>query len=233
MLYQTDHLHIAELTTNAAPVETAVATPALTAVAPAETPSYETSDEQLMGAIQGGDQDALNTLYRRHSALLRTVISRVVNNDQDTDDTVQDVLLGIWQGCAGYDETKGKALGWIVTLARRRAIDRVRRRQAYHRAEERNRLEVQAMPEATYISAADDADSGVRAEAMKRILATLPEAQRTALEMAFYRGLSQREIARELNVPLGTIKTRLELGVRKVRGAILAMGGREEWSMAA
>lgn len=214
MFYQADHLHIADLTT-------------ATVVSASET------DEQLMARIQNRESDALTILSRRHNPLLRTIISRVVNNDEDTADTVQDVLLEIWNRCDAFDATKGKAMGWIITLARRRAIDRVRRRQAYNRAEERNRLEVQAQPEATYASADEDAGCSERAEALKKIIATLPEAQRIAMELSFYRGLSQREIAKETNTPLGTIKTRLELGLRKVRGAILNMGGHAEWSMAA
>src|SRR5687768_16324875 len=100
----------------------------------------EVTDEQLMGLIQARDDAALATLYRRHTPLLRTVIARVVHNEHDVDDLLQEVFLELWNRADHYDEAKGKALGWIVTLARRRAIDRIRRRQAYARAEERLRL---------------------------------------------------------------------------------------------
>ena len=122
----------------------------------------------------------------------------------------------------------------MVTLARRRAIDKVRRRQAYARAEERLRLETETQPEAArHRGVEDEVTAGDTAEIFQRLLATLPAAQREALHLAYYRGLSQREIAAKTGIPLGTIKTRLELAVRKIRAAIMALGGAEEWSMAA
>jgi RNA polymerase sigma-70 factor (ECF subfamily) len=210
MLYEFDHQQLASFTsTNTA------------------------TDEQLMACIQARDEAALTTLYRRHNAVLRTVVARVVHHDQDVDDVLQEVLLELWNRADHYDQAKGKALGWLVTLARRRAIDRIRRRQAYSRAEERARLETETQPDLnTYHGADEDAQDADRAEIFRRILATLPDAQREALQLAYYSGLSQREIAAKTGIPLGTIKTRLELGVRKVRTAILSMGGAEEWTVA-
>lgn len=191
------------------------------------------TDEQLMAGIQGGDEQALAILYRRHTPLLRTVISRVVHNDHDVDDLLQEIFVELWNRAASYDEEKGKALGWMVTLARRRAIDKVRRRQAYARAEERLRLEKEQEPLPVRAHGVDDeANASDRAEVFQRLLATLPAAQREALHLAFYCGLSQREIAAKTGIPLGTIKTRLELAVRKMRAAIMALGGAEEWSLA-
>ncbi len=197
------------------------------------TQTKDLTDEQLMGRIQAKDDQALATLYRRHTPILRTVIGRVVNNDCDVDDLLQEVFLELWNRSEHYDEKKGKALGWIVTLARRRAIDRVRRRQACARAEERLRLEKTNEPiPARHHGVEDDVDAADRAEVFQKVFATLPEAQRQALQLAYYGGLSQREIAAKTGIPLGTIKTRLELAVRKVRAAILSLGGAEEWSPA-
>ncbi len=193
----------------------------------------EPTDEQLMAGVQGADETALATLYKRHTPLLRTVISRVVHNDHDVDDLLQEIFIELWNRAASYDEAKGKALGWMVTLARRRAIDKVRRRQAYARAEERLRLEKEQEPlPARSHQTEDEANAADRAEIFQRLLTTLPEAQREALHLAFYCGLSQREIAAKTGIPLGTIKTRLELAVRKMRAAIMALGGAEEWSLA-
>jgi RNA polymerase sigma-70 factor (ECF subfamily) len=209
MLYEFDHQHI----------ESFVAT--------------EESDEQLMARIQARDEQALAALYRRHTPLLRTVIARVVHNEHDVDDLLQEVFLELWNRVDHYDQAKGKALGWIVTLARRRAIDRIRRRQAYARAEERLRLETEQEPQQTrHNGVEEDVNAADRAEIFQRLLATLPAAQREALQLAYFRGLSQREIAAKTGIPLGTIKTRLELAVRKIRTAILSLGGEEEWSMA-
>ena len=211
MLYEFDHQHVPSLS---API------------------SNEHSDEQLMAGIKNRSDAALATLYRRHTPLLRTIIARVVNNDTDVDDLLQEVFVEIWNRVESYDETKGKALGWIVTLARRRAIDRVRRKQAYSRAEERFRESTQATSEAMHPSTDREAMNGDTAEIFQRILTTLPPKQREAVQLAYYSGLSQRDIARRTGIPLGTIKTRLELAIRKLRAGILAMGGKEEWQPA-
>jgi RNA polymerase sigma-70 factor (ECF subfamily) len=190
------------------------------------------SDEQLMSRIKERQDSALAEMHRRHKSLLRTVIADVVHHDHDVDEVLQDVFVELWRRVESYDPAKGKPLGWLVTLTRRRAIDRVRRRVAYRRTEERNRLETEAHPEKWIQQGADvDAQDSDRAAIFRRILSSLPEAQQQALELAFYRGLSQREIAAQTGIPLGTIKTRLELGVRKVRAAVLQMGDQEQWSL--
>ena len=211
MLYEFDHQHAPSLS---API------------------SNERSDEQLMAGIKNRNDAALATLYRRHTPLLRTIIARVVNNDTDVDDLLQEVFVEIWNRVDSYDEVKGKALGWIVTLARRRAIDRVRRKQAYSRAEERLRESTLVAAEAMHPSTDSEAMNGDTAEIFQRILTTLPPKQREAVQLAYYSGLSQRDIARRTGIPLGTIKTRLELAIRKLRAAILAMGGKAEWHLA-
>lgn len=189
----------------------------------------EPTDEVLMDRIQARDDRAIAILYRRHTPLLRSVIARILNNDADVDDQLQDVFIEVWRQAAHYDVEKGKALGWIVTLARRRTIDRVRKRQAYFRAQERLRAQPEPAP---HHGADEDAAASDTAEIFSRVIATLPVAQREALNFAFYRGLSQREIAARTGIPLGTIKTRLELALRKVRAAIVAQGGAGEWAHA-
>lgn len=187
------------------------------------------TDEQLMACVQQGDETALATLYRRHTALLRTIVCRVINNDADTEDLLQEIFCEVWKQSSHYSEEKGKALGWLVTLARRRAIDKLRKKQAYQRAEERLLHETERDPAQESHGVEDDAAASDRAEILQRVIGTLPVAQRDALHFAFYKGMSQREIAAHTGIPLGTIKTRLELAVRKVRTAILAIGGAEEW----
>ena len=186
----------------------------------------DATDEQLMAGIQNHKQEALAELYRRHTPLLRSVTGRVLNNEHDVDEVVQETFFEIWRRAESYSEQKGKALGWIVTLARRRAIDKSRRRQAYSRAEERLRCETQHEPEAvaTHYSGGDDTY-----EIFEHVLAKLPDAQRQALHLAFYRSMSQREIAALTGTPLGTVKTRIELGLQKVRTAILAIADKGEW----
>lgn len=177
----------------------------------------ELSDEQLMEAVQQENPHALEELHRRHSATLKAVIVRVLHNEHSAEDLLQEVFLEVWRLANRYSQEKGKALGWMITLARRRAIDRLRREQAYYRVEERFQKETEQQPEAwTHSRVEDDIEAADLRNILADILNTLPPAQKYAVELAFYKGMSQREIASYTKIPLGTIKTRLELGVRKI-----------------
>jgi RNA polymerase sigma-70 factor (ECF subfamily) len=190
----------------------------------------DASDSELMERIQSRDERALETIIQRFRALVRSVVERMIPNDPDVSDVVEEVFLGVWKQSANYDPSKGKPIGWIITIARRRSIDRIRRRQAGERAEIRFKLhtETLASPYAT-----EDVEKAAmqseRAFIFRNLLSSLPVAQSAMVWMAFHRGLSHREIARETGIPLGTVKTRLELAVKKLRAAVIAIGSREEW----
>ena len=174
-------------------------------------------DELLMAAVQQERTEGLNELYRRHSPTIRAVISRVLHNEQSVEDLLQEVFLEVWRLAGRYSSEKGKALGWIITLSRRRAIDRLRREQAYSRVEERYQKETEQQPEAwTQVQGSDDVETADLRRVLAGIIKTLPEAQRVAVEMAFYKGMSQREISNHTGIALGTIKTRLELALKKI-----------------
>jgi len=183
-----------------------------------------------MGRIQSRDEKALEALIKRYSGIVHSVVSRMIAVEQDVTDVVEEVFLGVWNQAGNFDLTKGKAIGWIITMARRRAIDRVRRVQAYARAEMRFRT---SNDTGTSHFAANDVQKEAAhsdtASVFANLLSTLPPAQCAVVRMAFYGGLSHREIARKTGVPLGTVKTRLELGVKKLRAAVLAVGSREAW----
>ncbi len=193
--------------------------------------ALEHTDEQLILQIADGNEAALRTLYSRHAGLVRTIAYRVMNNDHDVDDIVQDLFLEVWNQADRFRASKGTGVAWISTLARRRSIDRLRRKQAYLRATDRFRLTAE---KDTVVFAPQSADENAvltdRADALKKVLATLPPAQQQALELCYYSGLSQRQIAAKTGIPLGTIKTRLELAVRKVREAVNASGSPAEWA---
>jgi RNA polymerase sigma-70 factor (ECF subfamily) len=194
----------------------------------------EPTDEEIMERLQNGDERALEMLIKRYQSMLRSIVGRMISNDQDVTDVVEEVFLQVWRQAGNFDVSKGKAIGWIITVARRRAIDRVRRSQAYDRAEMRFRLSTDT---GYQHMASDDVEGHAtetdHAELFTRLIAQLPVAQQEAVRMAFYQGLSQREIAKETGLPLGTVKTRLELGVKKLRSAVCAMGSRDEWLLAA
>jgi RNA polymerase sigma-70 factor (ECF subfamily) len=186
----------------------------------------EASDEMLMTAVNHECSEALAELYRRHHLTLRAVIARVLHNEQSVEDLVQEVFLEVWRLSTRYSAEKGKALGWMITLARRRAIDRLRREQAYSRVEERFQKETEQQPDAwTQGRGEDDVESADLRKLLESIIETLPEAQKSAVKLAFYKGLSQREIATQTKIPLGTIKTRLELGIRKITAKLKELKG--------
>lgn len=182
------------------------------------------SDESLMQAITDREQRALNELYSRYGGRLKSMIGTVVHEEGDADDVLQDIMLQIWREAGKYSPKAGKPLGWVVTLTRRRAIDRVRRRQAYCRAKDRyaNELQKSMNGHSTRIGGDDISRSDLR-KFLNEQLQRLPSYQRQAVRLAFFKGMSHREIAAATQTPLGTVKTRLELGLQKLTHAIKPM----------
>ena len=175
------------------------------------------SDVDLMLGIQSGDADALSQLYDRYSGIMKALILRIIHNETEADDLLQEVFMEIWNQAKNFSAEKGKALGWMVTLTRRRAIDALRKKQAYARAEERLQAEPERQPLAWVENATEkDIEAGDTRVLMAKVINSLPEAQQQVIELAFFQGMSQREIAFHTNVPLGTVKTRLELGLKKI-----------------
>jgi RNA polymerase sigma-70 factor (ECF subfamily) len=185
-------------------------------LAPALEPGAPT-DLELMHCIQAEDPEALSQLYDRYNGILKALILRVIHNETEADDLLQEIFMEIWNQAKNFSADKGKPLGWMVTLARRRAIDGLRKKQAYARAEERLQLQTEQHPEAWIHNATEEEiiSSDTRF-LVRQIIARLPIAQQKAIELAFFRGMSQREIAAKTNTPLGTVKTRLELGLKKI-----------------
>ena len=181
----------------------------------------ESTDEALMQAVQDRLGPALETLYRRHASLLRAVIYRAVHNDADADDVLQEVFIEIWDRSSSYTAEKGRPLGWMITLARRRAIDRIRRNQALQRTTDRLELEYSTTSSMRSRNRAEEElQVAETREVIAEILKRLPENQRQAIELAFFKGLSQRQIAALTGIPVGTIKTRLQLALAKIERAL-------------
>jgi RNA polymerase sigma-70 factor (ECF subfamily) len=197
---------------------------------PAACALSDLTDEELMIRITLQDNAALEALYLRHRPLLRTIIGRTLNNDTDTEDVLQEVFVEVWNLATHYSEQKGKPLGWLVTMARRRAIDRLRKKTAYARAQDRFHHEVENQPEPALQYPADrEVVAADTADFFRNVIGGLPVAQQEVLHCAYYLGMSQRQIAAHTGVALGTVKTRLDLALRKVRAGLLAKGGSEEW----
>ena len=177
-------------------------------------------DEALMKDISHQRHAALTELYGRHGRRLKAMIDSVVHEEAEADDVLQEILLQIWKEADHYSPKAGKPLGWIVTIARRRAIDRLRRRQAYSRARERYGKQLERQPRNSRREAYDPFVHKDLRHFLEKCMRALPQFQREAVELAFFKGMSHSEIAAATHAPLGTVKTRLELGLQKLTHVI-------------
>ena len=186
-------------------------------------PSTPTGDDQgreqarLVAAMARGEKSALSALYDSLSRPLYSLAYRVVNDGAEAQDIIQEVFLQLWQKAGTYDSSRGSVFGWAATLTRNRSIDRVRMRK--RRAE----LLAESAPDLQPASPSGDLDSSAslwvqeKATAVRSALGQLAPEQQKAIELAFFSGLTQLEIAAKLNEPLGTIKARIRRGLLKLK----------------
>ena len=170
------------------------------------------SDVELLHAIAARDDEALASLYDRYRLILFGLLLRILNSREDAEDVLQEVFLQIWRRAKDFDEGRGQAFTWMITLARSRAIDRLRVLAARHR------LAASASHETEEVSdAAADAVGSEQREIVAGALAQIPDEQRRTLMLAYFEGLTQSEIAARLDAPLGTVKTRMRSGMIRLR----------------
>jgi RNA polymerase sigma-70 factor (ECF subfamily) len=173
----------------------------------------QTEDIELLHAVQRGDEAALAALYDRYRSILFGLILRILHSQPEAEDVLQDVFIQVWQRASSFDETRGKPFTWLVTLARSRAIDRLRQ------LESRGRVATEAVRE-TIDRVSDAVADTFRSEQstiVNSAMARLPEDQRRTLLLAYFEGLTQSEIAQRTGEPLGTVKTRMRSGTLKLR----------------
>jgi RNA polymerase sigma-70 factor (ECF subfamily) len=178
------------------------------------------TDDELMVGLLGGQIEALSALYDRYSSMVFSVSLRVLYDWQLAEDVTQDVFLRLWQRPESYDPTRGRLLSWLMSVTRNRAIDERRRMARRQRSEE----DEEPMFELRDQDATGDPAVGAALAESRRVvraaMALIPAAQREVLELAYFGGLTQTEIAERLQVPLGTVKTRVRLGMRKLRDTL-------------
>ena len=171
------------------------------------------SDIELLHAVARSEEGALTALYDRYRLILFSLLVRILNSREEAEDVLQEVFLQVWRRAADFDEERGRPFTWLVTLARSRAIDRLRVLAA------RQRLADSAAQEVTGEASDAVADTlhAEQREIIARALARLPEEQRRTLKLAYFEGLTQSEIAAQLGSPLGTVKTRMRAGMMTLR----------------
>lgn len=171
----------------------------------------------LLVRIAADDRDAFVELYDLLSGRVFGLILRVVVNRAQSEEVLQEVFLEIWQSAARFAPNRGQGRSWILTIAHRRAVDRVRSSQAGSDRDVRAGIRDLGVP---YDSVAEQAELGIEGRRVVAALGELPEPQRDALVLAYYGGYSQSEIAAMTATPLGTVKTRMRDGLSRLRSEL-------------
>ncbi|HYX49139.1 MAG TPA: sigma-70 family RNA polymerase sigma factor [Ktedonobacteraceae bacterium] len=184
----------------------------------------EPSDEALLNAIAGGSAGAMESLYQRYSRILYSLAYRMVADHQVAEDLLQDAFLAIWRRATTYSPQTGTARSWLISILHHRTIDylrRVRRRSSIQEAplEELELNESIAHPDAW-----DTAWQSVKSSHVREALMKIPTEQRLVIELAYFQGWTHTEIAEGTQIPLGTIKARMRLGLLHLRQVLIQMG---------
>jgi len=182
-------------------------------------PGPDITDEDLVGRMAAGDTEAFGVFYDRHVGMLLALALRMLQSEADAADVVQDVLVMFWERAAIFDASKGRPVSWVIAAVRNRAIDIIRTKQR------RDRLLTEAAEDvpATGAAVLDPPQRLAQLEVAGQVnaaLRSLPPAQQQAIELAFFGGMSQSEIAEALGEPLGTIKARLRRGMIQLRDSL-------------
>ena len=178
-------------------------------------------DAALVVALAADEVTALEQLYDRYSALVFSIALRVLHDNALAEDVTQEVFLRLWRQPASFDPQRGRFISWISSVARNRALDELRKLSRRRGAEDQTEEAVLDLPDDA--RGEDPQEEAILAEERDRVraaLAELPPAQRQVIELAYFSGLTQVEIAERTGDPLGTIKTRVRLGMRKLREAL-------------
>jgi len=170
------------------------------------------SDDDLMAALARRDLSALSALYDRHGRLAYTLAYRILGEASAAEDVVHDAFLSAWRGATGYRRERGNPRGWLMSIVHHRAVDVLRRKTAFRPAP----LEA-AESRPSDADTAEEAARNLERRTVRDALATLPEAQRRTIELAYFGGYTQVELAELMGVPLGTVKGRVRIGLQKMR----------------
>ena len=180
------------------------------------------ADRSVLTRVANGDLDALDELYDRYKTMAYSIAYRITSDATLAEDVVQDAFLGVWRNAARYIEGRGSVKTWLLSIVHHRAIDAVRRRRP---TTELPDTETPAPPAFQLPDVWAEVSANLDAVAVRAALAALSEVQREALELAYYGGLTQQEIAERTATPLGTVKSRMRLGLLSMRRVLVAAEG--------
>lgn len=191
---------------------------------PTHPAGVHSPDSALVAQAAGGDEHALGELYDRYGGMAFSLACSIVGEHADAEEVVADAFAQIWRSAGGFDPARGSVAAWVATIVRTRALDLVRSRKRRARVLEEAAVvtdEGEALVLAASIESADrGAELTETTTIVRRSLADLPAPQRRVIELAYFGGLSQSEIAEHLSEPLGTVKTRMRAGMEKLRQAL-------------
>ncbi|MFD3516487.1 sigma-70 family RNA polymerase sigma factor [Streptomyces sp. NPDC058657] len=173
--------------------------------------------QELISRVARGDQDAFSRVYDLVSGPVLGLIRSVLRDPAQSEEVAQEVLVEVWRTAARFQPARGSGMTWVLTLAHRRAVDRVRSAQASTDREQRAAL-LDRTP--AYDEVTEQVEARLEREQVRRCLRTLTELQRQSVTLAYYRGLAYREVAELLSVPLGTVKTRMRDGLIRMRDCL-------------
>jgi len=191
---------------------------AVAAAVASPNPEMQDRGRELVARAARGDRAALRRLYDLYSPAAMAIAFRMMKNRPVAEEIVQDTFVEVWRRAREYDASRGTVSAWVATIARTRALDRLRAEGRLSAAKEKAAAE----PEAPSVAPLELAVERQQRERVNAALQTLPAEQRTAIELAYYDGLTQREIAEKLGQPLGTVKTRVRLAMEKL--AVVLVG---------
>jgi RNA polymerase sigma-70 factor (ECF subfamily) len=192
---------------------------------PDHTPLADLPDSDLVDAMATGDVHALEVLYDRYNRAVFSFALRMLGDREHAEEILQEVFLRAWRQAERFSEGRGTFMTWLLSITHNMAIDEIRRlNRRPRKAESSDPVLMLANVRDENPSVEEQALLGQTRVVVKEAMAHLPEAQRTAIELAYFRGMTQREIAEHLQEPLGTIKTRMRLALRKLREHMEAQG---------
>ena len=178
---------------------------------------YETT---LLERIAQKDREAFHEFHERFGGLVHATVYKVLSNSQDTEEVAQEIFSQVWMKAHLYSRERGKPMTWIATMARNRAIDRFRSKRRRYRLHDDYELEARSHDSMTRTDASDETYTNETATIVRSAVMELSKEQREAIELAFFSGMTQNEIASRLGQPLGTVKARIRRGMLKLRGKV-------------